>query len=222
MYTYSKKLKKNLSKHYFLVFILIFTPLLIFSGTVIFNSFWTGEAFPSFSNDLKERKEYISVYISLLSLIGAIEAICIIILTYGDWKNQHKKTTLSNDAKICLEELFELSRLDKEVLVFFTNDLNKTEEEKNKCLKRISEIEIQLDKAVNKFIILTSLFGSPNLRNEFVNLYANYKIINSAKTILLTTGMSERDRNFYWELSNTTRNDNAILRRKLKEIIEIK
>ncbi|MCJ8163138.1 hypothetical protein [Acinetobacter zhairhuonensis] len=85
-------MNKYLKDHY-LIFSLGFFFLLFLSGTLIFNSFWSGVPFPSFATTHNVRKDYISTYIALLSFLGTLYGAALVIYAYGGWKEQSNHET---------------------------------------------------------------------------------------------------------------------------------
>lgn len=87
---------------------LAFIGIILFS-TAIFNWFWTGTGesssrsfYAPFTNDFNEFKEYAALYIALLSCCATAFAGFAVFLVFNDWKDQHNKTVIAEEAKSLL------------------------------------------------------------------------------------------------------------------------
>ena len=87
------------------------TGLVAFIGimlllTTIFNWFWTGLGtdptrtfYAPFTNNFSDFKEYAALYIPLISFGATLFAGFVVFLAFNDWKEQHNKTVITEDAK---------------------------------------------------------------------------------------------------------------------------
>lgn len=204
------------------MFLLIFTPLLFIGGTLIFNAFWCGTAFPKFSTDLQEQRNYITVYISLLSFLSTVQGICLVIFGYGDWKYQHKQITISNSAKLCLDTLFDISSRIRNITVVQLGKMEITASLKDDLNIKINNLYSVLDKAVSDFIILAALSKNKDLRNNLTQLYADYMILVKGVEKIINEEVKAEDKQWYWDFEKECDELNHNMRNELMKIIDIK
>ena len=218
---FARIILKQLQENYFLIFLLIFTPLLFIISTATFNLFWSGQSFPDISKIPSDQREYLTTYISLLAFLGTIEGIFIVLLSYNDWKTQHKKITISNDAKLCLSALCNLStKLDKITsLRFHKGEI--TEDYKQDFNLKFDEFQYILDKTTNDFIILSALTQHSFLREDFINLYQDYIVLIHGLKKVVNENLNEIDLNYYWDIEKQCSHKNQEIRPLLMYYIQI-
>lgn len=216
----SKSCMNVLAEKYFLLFIFIFTPLFFFCSTLIFNDFWSGEIFPQLATNPKDQREYMTAYISLLGFLGTVEGVFLVILSYNDWKKQHKKITVSNDAKTCLAKLFELSNKLRKITVL-KYKLEVTEELKKELNEKFEPFELLMDQTLSDFIILSAMSKHDYLKDDFTSLYQDYLILISGLKKVVNENLTDIDLKYYWDLESQCNTKNDELRPFLMYYIEL-
>lgn len=161
------------SKKVALIGLLTFLAIIFFS-TAIFNWFWTGTGnskvryfYAPFTNDFNEFKDYATLYISLLSCCATIFAGLVVFLVFNDWKDQHNKTVIAEEAKSLLISIND----DIEVITSISGTLRNKDrdiffheiydDELSKRIKRISENNYKIS---SKALILYELSEDEELK----------------------------------------------------------
>ncbi|MCU4502045.1 hypothetical protein KTI78_02580 [Acinetobacter sp. WU_MDCI_Abxe161] len=100
---------RNLAKNHLIIFAFGFLGLLILAGTIIINVFWGGCVRLPLAQDNATIKDYMTLYLSMLSVVATLFASFVVIYAYDIWKEQHNKTVLAEEAKIIWKEINEAS-----------------------------------------------------------------------------------------------------------------
>lgn len=87
---FSKKLQE-FSKHHLLIFAFGMLGILILAGTVIINFFWGGSPCLPLATNSTDNKDYMTLYIAMLSVLATLFGSFVVIYAYGAWKEQHNK-----------------------------------------------------------------------------------------------------------------------------------
>ncbi|MEI1745773.1 hypothetical protein V8P95_15130 [Acinetobacter baumannii] len=87
---FSKKLQE-FSKHHLLIFAFGMLGLLILAGTIIINIFWGGSPCLQLATNATDNKDYMTLYLAMLSVLATLFGSFVVIYAYGAWKEQHNK-----------------------------------------------------------------------------------------------------------------------------------
>lgn len=96
------------SKKIALIGLITFLAIILFL-TAFFNLLWSGTGSDPtrspilpFTNNIDELKDYATLYIALLSFGGTMFTGLVVFLVFNDWKDQHNKTVIAEEAKALL------------------------------------------------------------------------------------------------------------------------
>lgn len=142
-----KSYLRNLAKNHLLIFAFGFLGLLILAGTVIINVFWGGCVTPPLAQDNATIKEYMALYLSMLGVVATLYASFVVIYAYDNWKEQHNKTVLAEEAKIVWKEINEAKQ--NLIAVRALKDLNILTET---YVNDSQRIKIHVDRAMETII----------------------------------------------------------------------
>ncbi|HCA5336770.1 TPA: hypothetical protein MW296_001448 [Acinetobacter baumannii] len=142
-----KKYLRNLAKSHLLIFAFGFLGLLILTGTIIINVFWSGCVTPPLAQDNATIKEYMTLYLSMLGVVATLFASFVVIYAYDNWKEQHNKTVLAEEAKLIWKDIN-----DAKQNLLAVNALNELNILTETYVNDSQRIKIHVDRAMETII----------------------------------------------------------------------
>lgn len=175
---------------------LAFTGIMV-CLTAAFNLLWSGlgddpnrYSILPLTNDLSEFKDYAALYIPLISFGATLFAGFVVFLVFSDWKEQHNKKIISDEAKQLLVSV------DREILEFSNIVSNlKRLDPNNKIQSQYDELFSQAVVSFNKTIDYTDNIGylvsELSDDKQFEDIRKNYNLV----TITLQKKFTEQLKN---------------------------
>lgn len=121
---------KYIKKH-LIVFAFFILILLILLGTLIINFYWGGSIFLAKSTKFDTIKDYMGIYISMLSFVSTIFASLVVIFAYDAWKEQKNYDSDSNLLNIAEDNLLkfnsEIDPICKKIIQIYQRYIIKNE-----------------------------------------------------------------------------------------------
>lgn len=151
--------------------------------TAAFNWFWSGlgddpsryKILP-LTNDLNEFKDYAALYIPLISFGATLFAGFVVFLVFSDWKEQHNKKIISDEAKQLLISV------DKEILEFSNIVSNLKRLDPNKKIQSqydeiFSQAVVSFNKTIDYSDNIGYLVSELSDDKEFEKIRKNYNLV---------------------------------------------
>jgi hypothetical protein len=174
---------KDYLKEHHLIFSFGFFILLFLTGTLIFNTFWSGRPFPDWTTDHQSIQDYATVYIYLLSFLGTVYGASLVIYAYDGWKEQHNTQLETEYKKDILKITRKITPIENKYYQMLSNySLYKGNEMQTLPIKiKIEEVYELIDLSNELLCMLEEIYWITNdqrykdLKNhyyEYAKLYA--------------------------------------------------
>ncbi|MDV7386071.1 hypothetical protein R4446_00120 [Acinetobacter baumannii] len=171
-----KNYLRNLAKDHLLVFAFGFLILLVVVGTVIINIFWGGFFWLPLAKDNTTIKDYMTLYLSMLSVIATLYASFVVIYAYDAWKDQKNFDTNLAILKAAEENLHHfkknINKVSLTIIKIYDTYVNENEHYIANSLYR-EPIESE-SKHLDDFYMYFEKYIDYNFDDQLMNLLNDY------------------------------------------------
>jgi len=194
MKEFIKRLYRNVqkfSKHHLLIFAFGMLGLLVLAGTIIINFFWGGSPYLQLATNATDNKDYMTLYIAMLSVLATLFGSFVVIYAYGAWKEQHNKVIHSERTMELINHLKNFNLVLTQAYIPIGQAIKFSQKDINEYPNKHLLVKEQLDKFVSTFNLIIDNSKNCYWESSYYVVYAKSqtskevfkKIINIHNTI---------------------------------------